>query len=108
MLLQQEFRRVQAAPAAPDMDSFSLKANPVTREVVAVMEIEDGAVLEMVIKLPASSPLKRAEVACRRRVSHMQGFKWLWTYLRKFNVKCGHGCMLSRSNILDLACCLMV
>lgn len=50
------------------MDNFSLKANPVTREVVAVMEIEDGAVLEMVIKLPASSPLKRAEVVCRRRV----------------------------------------
>ena len=68
-LLQQEFQRVQAAPTAPDMDNFSLKANAITREVVAVMEIEDGAVLEMVIKLPASSPLKRAEVSCRRRVS---------------------------------------
>ena len=71
LLLQQEFQRVQAAPAAPDMDNFSLKANPITREVVAVMEIEDGAVLEMVIKLPASSPLKRAEVTCRRRVRYL-------------------------------------
>lgn len=71
LLLQQEFQRVQVAPAAPDMDNFSLKANPITREVVAVMEIEDGAVLEMVIKLPASSPLKRAEVTCRRRVRHL-------------------------------------
>lgn len=68
LLLQHEFHLVQTAPAPPDMDNFSLKANSITREVVAVMEIEDGAVLEMVIKLPSSSPLRRAEVACRRRV----------------------------------------
>ena len=68
LLLQHEFHLVQTAPAPPDMDNFSLKANNITREVVAVMEIEDGAVLEMVIKLPSSSPLRRAEVACRRRV----------------------------------------
>ena len=68
LLLQHEFHLVQTAPAAPDMDNFSLKANSITREVIAVMEIEDGAVLEMVIKLPTSSPLRRAEVACRRRV----------------------------------------
>lgn len=69
LLLQHEFQLVQTAPAAPDMHNFSLKANSITREVVAVMEIEDGAVLEMVIKLPTSSPLRRAEVACKRRVS---------------------------------------
>ncbi len=69
LLLQHEFHLVQTAPAAPDMDNFSLKANSITREVIAVMEIEDGAVLEMVIKLPTSSPLRRAEVVCRRRVS---------------------------------------
>ena len=74
LLLQHEFRLVQTAPAAPDMHNFSLKANSITREVVAVMEIEDGAVLEMVIKLPSSSPLRRAEVACRRRVNN---FIWL-------------------------------
>ena len=68
LLLQHEFQLVQTAPAAPDMHNFSLKANSITREVVAVMEIEDGAVLEMVIKLPTSSPLRRAEVACKRRV----------------------------------------
>lgn len=68
LLLQHEFQLVQTAPASPDMQNFSLKANSITREVVAVMEIEDGAVLEMVIKLPTSSPLRRAEVACRRRV----------------------------------------
>ena len=69
LLLQHEFHLVQTAPVAPDMDNFSLKANSITREVIAVMEIEDGAVLEMIIKLPTSSPLRRAEVACRRRVS---------------------------------------
>lgn len=62
---------MQSAPPGADMDNFSLKANAITREVVAIMEIEDGAVLEMVIKLPASSPLKRAEVSCRRRVCCM-------------------------------------
>lgn len=73
LLLQHEIQLVQSAPAAPDMRNFSLKANSITREVVAVMEIEDGAVLEMVIKLPTSSPLRRAEVACRRRVSLSTG-----------------------------------
>lgn len=71
LLLQREFHLVQTTPAAPDMGNFSLKANSITREVVAIMEIEDGAVLEMVIKLPTSSPLRRAEVACRRRVSFL-------------------------------------
>lgn len=75
MLLQHEFQLVQTAPALPDMQNFSLKANSITREVVAVMEIEDGAVLEMVIKLPTSSPLRRAEVACRRRVRSLS--PWL-------------------------------
>ncbi|KAL3158795.1 hypothetical protein ABBQ32_011522 [Trebouxia sp. C0010 RCD-2024] len=79
LLLQHEIQLVQSAPAAPDMRNFSLKANSITREVVAVMEIEDGAVLEMVIKLPTSSPLRRAEVACRRRVGVTEGKlrKWL-------------------------------
>ncbi|DBB01874.1 TPA: hypothetical protein ACH3X1_000476 [Trebouxia sp. C0004] len=79
LLLQHEFHLIQTAPAAPDMDNFSLKANSITREVIAVMEIEDGAVLEMVIKLPTSSPLRRAEVTCRRRVGVTEGKlrKWL-------------------------------
>ena len=71
LLLQHEFHLVQTSPAGLDMDKFSLKANSITREVVAVMEIEDGAVLEMVIKLPTSSPLRRAEVACRQRVRRL-------------------------------------
>ena len=35
LLLQHEFHLVQTAPAAPDMDNFSLKANSITREVIA-------------------------------------------------------------------------
>ena len=62
LLLQHEIQLVQSAPAAPDMHNFSLKANTITREVVAVMEIEDACVvvLQMVIKLPPSSPLGTA------------------------------------------------
>ena len=62
---------MQAALAAPNMDGFSLKANATTQEVTPVMEVEDGAVLEVVIKLSASHPLKEAEVSCRRRVCSM-------------------------------------
>ena len=40
-----------------------------TREVVATMTVEEGAILELVIKLPPSWPLKVAEVECRRKVN---------------------------------------
>ena len=39
-----------------------------SREVVASMTIEEGAVLEMAIKLPPSWPLRVADVECRRKV----------------------------------------
>ena len=81
LLLQHEMHLVRSAPAGPDMHKFSLKANGVTREVVAVMEIEDGALLEMVIKLPPSSPLRRAEVTCRRRVRRLPSALLCWSPL---------------------------
>jgi hypothetical protein len=48
--------------------SFRVVANPANREVTAVLEIEDGATLELVVKLPAASPLKAPEVACKNKV----------------------------------------
>ena len=54
--------------AATEDEGFSLKANALTREVTATMRVEDGAALEMVIKLPLSWPLKTADVECRRTV----------------------------------------
>jgi len=48
-----------------------MKANAVTREVVAVMEVEEGVCLELSIKLPLSWPLVMAEVECRRQVLYI-------------------------------------
>jgi hypothetical protein len=48
--------------------SFRVVANPASREVTAVLEIEDGATLELVVKLPASAPLKAPEVDCKNKV----------------------------------------
>ncbi len=45
-----------------------IRANAVSREVVASMTIEEGAVLEMAIKLPPSWPLRVADIECRRKV----------------------------------------
>ena len=44
LLLQREIQLVQSAPAPPDIHNFSLngKANSITKEVVAVLEIEDA------------------------------------------------------------------
>ena len=39
-----------------------------TREVVAVMEVEDGHLLELAVRLPASAPLRVPDVECRRKV----------------------------------------
>eukprot|EP00775_Hariotina_reticulata_P010671 gene10671-10830_t len=47
--------------------SFRVRASPAAREVTAVLEIEDGATLELQVKLPAVAPLKAAEVECRNK-----------------------------------------
>lgn len=57
-----------AARELADAENFSLRANAVTREVIAAIEVEDGVCLELSIKLPASWPLEMAEVECRRQV----------------------------------------
>ena len=71
-LLQQEFYAVQAARpdlSGPDgLEGFSIRANAASREVVAVLEIEEGSSLELAVKLPPASPLRPAEAECRRRV----------------------------------------
>lgn len=63
------------SPAARELagaENFSLRANAVTREVIAAMEVEEGVGLELSIKLPASWPLAMAEVECRRQVLSFQ------------------------------------
>jgi hypothetical protein len=53
--------------------SFRVRASPAAREVTAVLEIEDGATLELQVKLPAAAPLKAAEVECRNKVRIVVG-----------------------------------
>ena len=57
-------------------ENFGIKANTAAREIVATMTVEEGAVLEIAIKLPSSWPLKVAEVECRRRVSRHDTFRF--------------------------------
>ncbi|GFR43123.1 hypothetical protein Agub_g4129, partial [Astrephomene gubernaculifera] len=70
-LLAAELESVQAlsrrAAAGGDGD-FSVRASAASREVVAVMKVEDGAVLELAMRLPACLPLRAPEVECRRKV----------------------------------------
>ena len=72
MLLQQELAvKDPTLPLEVDDEvdeRFALKANAVTREMVATLQVEDNAALEMAICLPASWPLKAATVDCRRKV----------------------------------------
>lgn len=51
-----------------DTAEFRMRASLASREAVAILCIEESSTLEMVIKLPASWPLRPAEVECRRRV----------------------------------------
>jgi hypothetical protein len=59
--------------------SFKVRASPAAREVTAVLEIEDGATLELQVKLPAAAPLKAAEVECRNKVRWLRwcGNGWI-------------------------------
>jgi hypothetical protein len=47
---------------------LSLSTRTGCREVVARLVLEESAVLEMVVKLPACTPLKPPEVECRQQV----------------------------------------
>lgn len=60
-------------PRGEDTDAgsveFSIRAKPATREAVALVSLEDSAVLELSIQLPVCWPLQDAKVDCRRGVS---------------------------------------
>jgi hypothetical protein len=47
---------------------FRVRASAAAREAVAVLTIEDGASLEMAVRLPPAWPLRPADVECRRKV----------------------------------------
>ena len=60
----------RGAPDAPadGLAGFTVRVSPAAREAVAVLEVDDGASLELVVKLPASWPLRGASVDVRRAV----------------------------------------
>nr|BCL66166.1 hypothetical protein [Volvox reticuliferus] len=83
---------------------FAVRASAATREVVATMEVEDGAALELLIKLPACMPLRAPEVECRRKVgvNETRLRKWLLsiaTFLRHQNSSVADAILLWRRNV---------
>ena len=54
--------------AGAEAVSFRVRASAAAREAVAVLEIEEGASLEMAVRLPPAWPLRPADVECRRKV----------------------------------------
>ncbi|KAG1654853.1 hypothetical protein FOA52_012197 [Chlamydomonas sp. UWO 241] len=67
-LIAAEMAHIQAQAPRYASDIFSVRALPSGREVLAVLQVEDGASLELAIRLSASTPLRAAEVECRRKV----------------------------------------
>nr|ADF43172.1 294687m [Chlamydomonas reinhardtii] len=107
-LLAAEMEAVQAlgkGAATSDSDSkFSVRCSAAAREVVAVLEVEDGAVLELAVRLPACLPLRAPEVECRRKVGVNEGRlrKWLLsisTFLRHQNGSVADAICLWRRNV---------
>ncbi|EFJ49081.1 hypothetical protein VOLCADRAFT_59832 [Volvox carteri f. nagariensis] len=83
---------------------FSVRASPSSPEVVATLEVEDGAVLELVVKLPACMPLRAPEVECRRKVGLNEARlrKWLLSiasFLRYQNGSVADAIALWKRNI---------
>ncbi|GAX79187.1 hypothetical protein CEUSTIGMA_g6627.t1 [Chlamydomonas eustigma] len=79
LLLSAEMRQIQEHGQRYSTDTFTVRANPSNREVVAVLQVEDAASLEVSVRLSPCSPLRAAEVECRRKVgvSDNKLRKWL-------------------------------
>ncbi|GFH27786.1 uncharacterized protein HaLaN_26166 [Haematococcus lacustris] len=66
-LIAAEITDIHSRSQELNSDKFTVKANALVREVVATMEIEETASVELVIRLPLAMPLKPPEVECRRK-----------------------------------------
>jgi hypothetical protein len=71
-------REVQTIERAEQSELFSVHGSSVSR-VISAKYIQDECVLELVIRLPASSPLRNVEVDCRKRlgVSEPRWRRWV-------------------------------
>lgn len=59
---------VSAGAAGGGSADFRVRGSLSAREAVAVLVVEEGAELEMAMRLPTSWPLRPPSVECRRRV----------------------------------------
>lgn len=104
-LLSAEYAAVDEMVKGLDrFEKFSVRANSASREVVASMEVEDGHMIELVIKLPASMPLKSPEAECKRSVgvSEARLRKWLLSitaFLRNRNGAIADALQLWKRNV---------
>jgi hypothetical protein len=104
-LLSAEYTAVEEMVKGLDrFEKFSVRANSASREVVASMEVEDGHMIELVIKLPASMPLKAPEAECKRSVgvSEARLRKWLLSitaFLRNRNGAIADALQLWKRNV---------
>ncbi len=64
-LIAAELQDVQSRGEELKGDEFQVPVNATSREVVAVLTVEEGSNLELAVKLPPSLPLKPPEVECR-------------------------------------------
>lgn len=56
---------------------FSVRAKSASREAVALVTLEDSAVLELSIQLPSTWPLHDAKVDCRKKVRRVRS---IWKF----------------------------
>ena len=104
-LLAAEFSAVEEMAKGLDrFEKFSVRANASSREVIASLEIEDGHMLELVVKLPAVMPLRAPEADCRRsvEVSQVRLRKWLLSitaFLRNRNGAVAGALLLWKRNV---------
>ncbi|KAL4534477.1 hypothetical protein Ndes2526A_g05373 [Nannochloris sp. 'desiccata'] len=104
-LLSAEYTAVDEMVKGLDrFEKFSVRANSASREVVASMEVEDGHMIELVIRLPVSMPLKAPEAECKRSVgvSEARLRKWLLSitaFLRNRNGAIADALRLWKRNV---------
>jgi hypothetical protein len=79
--------------AGAEAVSFRVRASAAAREAVAVLEIEEGASLEMAVRLPPAWPLRPADVECRRKVPSLALPACMCVYNREQPHGWGEPCM---------------
>lgn len=102
--VREDVARLEEALGGGGDFEMLLRTNMPSRELVASIEIEDNARMEIAIKLPASFPLRPAEVEARQRpgISDARARKWVLSItmlLRNENGSLAEALALWRRNV---------